>query len=296
MHRFQAAILFSVLAILASACSGNVREIPAGYVGRILTPTGWQDTILEAGQVDLGVKNNNGTYNTLTLLEATSTTVKEQFLQADSKEGATDKEDHRVVTQDGVPLSVDVYIRAIAPDDQKARNNVFVQVTPADTKDGLVKIISVQNVYDRFARQDVRSKIRGIFANYKDYKSAYSNFNGISEELGRVIDETFKRTGVPLKLQNVSLSNVKPDETVWSAQNRNAAAASEAANIEMVGSALRANPQYEGYMKWQALQTIAREGSVKGTNTIIITDSATGSMASSIAAVETLRPQLTPQR
>lgn len=288
-----AAIALAIVAMVASACMGtNVREIPAGYVGRILTPTGWQDTILEAGQVDLGVRSNNGTYNTLTLLEATSTTVKEQFLQSEGKDDATDKEDHRVVTQDGVPLSVDVYIRAIAPEEQKARNNVFVQVTPADTKDGLVKIITVQNVYERFAKQDVRSRIRGMFAGYKDYRAAYGNFNGISDELGRAIDETFKKTGVPLKLQNVSLSNVKPDETVWAAQNRLSAADSQALEIAKVGEAIKGNPGYLEFLKWQSLQSIAREGSAKGTNTIIITDGSSGSMSSAFAATETLRSQL----
>ena len=68
-------------AIGISGCTTNVVNIPAGFVGKMLTPTGWQDKWLEAGQVDLGVKNSNGTYNTLVLLEVTSTTVKESFLQ-----------------------------------------------------------------------------------------------------------------------------------------------------------------------------------------------------------------------
>ena len=44
--------LISVL--MLSGCTGPaVRSIPAGYIGRVLTPTGWEQSTRSAGQVDL---------------------------------------------------------------------------------------------------------------------------------------------------------------------------------------------------------------------------------------------------
>ena len=80
MRRTFGMALIRAFAAFLSAC--NVKQIAAGYVGRVLTPTGWEDRIYEAGQVDLGTKHFSGTYNTLVLLEASSTTVKEQFTSA----------------------------------------------------------------------------------------------------------------------------------------------------------------------------------------------------------------------
>lgn len=285
-------VLFMAFALL-SACS-NYKEIQAGFVGRVLTPTGWEKNVRESGQVDLGKKSWNGAYNALVLLEATSTTVKEQFMQA---EMSPDKQDHRILTKDGVPLAVDVYIRAIIPDDEVGRNNIFVQVTPRDDKkDPLVRWIMVEDVYERFAQMDVRSKVRGIFAKYKDYNMVYSNYERISDEIAAMVAKTFKENGVPLKLQNVSLSNVKPDETLWAAQNKSASAQAEVDAINKIGEALRNNPQYREFLKWRSLEKITENGSKSGTNTVIIVDSDDRGMASSFAAAEHLRTQLSPAK
>ncbi len=284
------------LALFGSACS-NVKEIPAGFVGRILTPTGWEDDIREAGQVDLGQSNANGTYNTLVLLEATSTLVKEQFMAPDAV-GNEDKQDHRVLTRKGTPLAVDVYIRAVIPggntDANKQRNNVFALVTPRDGKnDVLVRYITVEDVYNRFARMDVRSKVRAIFAGYDDYQAVYSDYQAVNDKIAKMVKDTFAANGVPLDLQNVSLSNVKPDETVWGAQNQSASAAAKVTAINAIGAALRANPEYVTFMKWESLERIAETGSKSGTNTLIITGEASP-LGDSLVAAEYLRGQIKP--
>jgi hypothetical protein len=120
-------------------------------MGRVLTPTGWEQNTRSAGQVDLRAPDTNGNYSVLVLLEATSTTVKEQFLEANADASKQDKTDHRVTTRDGAPLSVDVYIRAMLPDDEPTRDRIFTLVTPgADPEDSRVRRISIQNIYERF--------------------------------------------------------------------------------------------------------------------------------------------------
>ena len=88
-------LLAMVVSFMFIGCSNVIREIPAGYVGKVLTPSGWQNEIREAGQVDIGTVGGNGTYNTLVLLEATSTAVKESFGQA----MGNDKEEDRKSTR-----------------------------------------------------------------------------------------------------------------------------------------------------------------------------------------------------
>jgi regulator of protease activity HflC (stomatin/prohibitin superfamily) len=265
-----------VFAGVLSGCTGPaVRSIPAGHVGKVLTPTGWQQETRSAGQVDLRQADSNGNFNVLVLLEATSTTVKEQFLEADADPARHDHTDHRVTTQDGAPLSVDVYIRAMLPDDESTRDRIFTLVTPVpDSRDERVRQITIQNIYERFAQMKIRNNIRMIFAGYPTYKEVAANYGSINDKISDMVIRTFDEDHVPLKLQDVQLSNVKQDAAVFKAQNDLAAAQAQADAIARIGDAIRRNPEYREYMKWQSLKEIAATGAQKGTNTLIVVDGA----------------------
>jgi regulator of protease activity HflC (stomatin/prohibitin superfamily) len=242
-------------------------------MGRILTPTGWEQSIRSAGQVDLRRVDRNGNFSVLVLLEATSTTVKEQFLEANADPARQDNTDHRVTTKDGVPLSVDVYLRAMLPDDEAVRDRIFTLITPAsDSQDLRVRRISIQNVYERFAQMKIRNNIRMIFAEYPTYKAVAASYGAVNDQIAKMVIQTFEEDHVPLKLQDVQLSNVKQDPSVFKAQNDLAAAEAQANSITKIGEAIRKNPEYRDYMKWQSLKEIAATGTQKGTNTLIVVD------------------------
>lgn len=278
----------AILALVITGCGQEYKEIPAGHVGRVLTATGWQEQVREAGMVDLRDTDMQGRYSVLVLLEATSTTVKEQFLAK-----GTDSEDHRVLTKNGTPLTVDLYTRALLPENESVRNAIFVQVTPEDTGDSRIKRITIERIYDRFARMDVRGKVRGIFAQYEDYEAVYANYDEINAKIATAVLETFKQNGVPLKLQNAQLSNVKPDETIWAAQNIKVAADAQVVAIDKVGAAYRRNPEYGIAKKWESLIQIVEKGGQNGTNTVIITDGRSG--GEEWASAEYLRQRLQPK-
>jgi hypothetical protein len=154
-------ILVMLFSVVISGCT-QIENIPAGYVAKMLTPTGWDEKIYEAGQVDIGQTTNNGQGNTLVLLEASSVMIKESF-----KEEGEDGQDHRVKTLTE-SLAVDAYVNVILPDDPKIRNSIFALVTPAATKGSdRVKVITLEMVYRQFAQMDVRSKTRSIFSKYR---------------------------------------------------------------------------------------------------------------------------------
>jgi regulator of protease activity HflC (stomatin/prohibitin superfamily) len=254
-------------------------------MGKVLTPTGWEQASRSAGQVDLREPDSNGNFSVLVLLEATSTTVKEQFLEANADPSKQDHTDHRVTTKDGAPLSVDVYIRAMLPDDEPTRDRIFTLVTPAvDQQDPRVRHITIQNIYERFAQMKIRNNIRMIFAGYPTYKEVAANYGRINDQVSNMVIHTFAEDHVPLKLQDVQLSNVKQDASVFKAQNDLAAAEAQADAIAKIGEAIRKNPEYREYMKWQSLKEIAATGTQKGTNTLIVVDGSTNTWAQAAVA------------
>jgi hypothetical protein len=171
---------------------------------------------------------------------------------------------------------VDVYIRAMLPDDESVRDRIFTLVTPSpEQQDDRVRRISIQNIYERFAQMKIRNNIRMIFSGYPTYKDVASNYGRINDQVSAMVIKTFAEDNVPLKLQDVQLSNVKQDPAVFKAQNDLAAAEAQADAIAKIGEAIRKNPEYREYMKWQSLKEIAATATQKGTNTLIVVDGET---------------------
>lgn len=282
----------ALVMLLLSGCQSSMRNIPPGYVGKILTPTGWQTGIQEAGQADIGVVDSDGRGNRLVILEATTKTVKEQFL---GEESSPDKTDHRAITKNRTPVDVDIYVNVAIPDDVKTRDSIYARVTPVPKIDGLpeqdrVLVVTIQTVYDQFAKPTIRGKTRDIVARYTDYAEVMKKYQEVNSAVSAMIVETFRENGVPLKLLSGQLSNVKPDKTVWQAENALASANAQVAAIDLIGNAVRSNPGYLQFLKWQTLEKIAGKGV-----TIIVNEgvsgSSSGATAGAIAGVQATRNQ-----
>ena len=242
-------VLLITTAAFFIGCSNEIREIPAGYVGKKLMPTGWEKGIREAGQVDIGVTNGDGTYTSLVLLEATSISTKESFNQA-KNEG----EDHRVLIGK-TPVSVDVYVRMRVPVDPQKRDAIFAQITPVSAGERVSRI-TVTKLYEQFAQMDIRSGIRSILQKQTEVSYIITHMDEFNDKLGAMAITMFERSGVPLEVQNVTLSNVKMDQTVWEAENQKAAALAQVEAISKIGAALRANPEYGLFKKYDTYEKI----------------------------------------
>jgi regulator of protease activity HflC (stomatin/prohibitin superfamily) len=255
-----------VSAIGFNSCTTAMYYIPAGYVGRIMTPSGWDEKILEPGQINLGVAGANGQFSTLVLLEATTITVEEQFRSADF---SSDKQDHRILTKDGVPTTVDMYVRLMLPDDEAVRNNIFVQVTPEKYGDDpREKVITLNNVYKRFTELDIRNKVRTIISAQANFQSVLANYSNMNDQITAAALKAFADNHVPLKLQDAQLSQIMPDPQVWDSEVKSKASEALKTQIEAIGQATANNPGYLEYLKWQTLNTAFANGN----NTIVITD------------------------
>jgi len=264
-------ILVAILPLLSlTGCNNDIRSVPPGYIGKMLTPTGWENQIHEAGQLDIGVQGWDGRSNQLVICEATSVTIKESF----GKPTKEVSEDHRIIGKDKVPFSVDMYVQVMVPDEKKLRDSIFAQVTPKPLQggDGRVSRITLSDIYIRFAQMTIRGKAREIFTEYQGYQDVMGQYNLVSKRIAGMIAETFEENKVPLKLLAGQLSNVKADETVWAAENQKAAATAQVEVIDKIGVAMRNNPAYLEKYKWDVLKEIAGKQSL----TIIVNSGGDG--------------------
>ncbi len=247
-------LFVSIILIGFTGC-GKMSNVPPGYIGKMLTPTGWQDQIWEAGQVDIGDTDRLGRGNQMIICEATSVTIKESFGKPSATNG---NEDHRIIAKDKTPLAVDIYVQVMVPDEKKMRDSIFAQVTPVPIKDeDRTSKITLGQIYEQFARMTIRGKTRQIFSEYEGYMDVMSKYDQVSKRVAGMIAETFRDTKVPLKLVAGQLSNVKADETVWAAENQKAAAQAQVSVISQIGEAMRSNPAYLEKYKWDVLKEIA---------------------------------------
>jgi len=132
MKKVTLSLIVLLTAIILWGCSSNYSTVPPNFIGKILTPQGWSDGIIESGQVDIGQTNANGLENTLVLVENSTVTVKESFSK-------TNEEDHRISTMNpekSPPLSVDVRVQIGLPTEKNQREAIFSMVSPQGRREG----------------------------------------------------------------------------------------------------------------------------------------------------------------
>lgn len=269
LSTIAAVLLILVMILPLTGCFQTV-TVPSGYIGRILTPSGFDKTILPPGQVNIGAGSFTGQQSKLVLVEATTITVLETFRD---KDASTDKQDHRIITKDGVPVSVDMYVRLGLPDDLASRDKIFLTVTPEPTDyNKNISTIALKNIYARFVEMDVRNRVRDIISSYDKFQDVLIGYSVANKKVTAAAIAAFKDSAVPLILQDAQLSQVMPDPQVWDSEVKKKASEAYEGQISTLGKAMAENPAYLEYLKWQALQAIAASAADKGNNLIIVTD------------------------
>lgn len=256
-------VMFMGLLLGATGC-WRMTVIPSGYIGKILTPSGFNKEFLPPGQVNLGGASCVGNQSRLVILENTTMTQVEMF--RDSK-SSNDGQDHRIVTKDGVPTTVDMYVRVTLPDDNEIKNLIFLQVTPEKSDNELIAKITLANIYARFVEMDTRNRVRDVISKYLNFQDVLNNYSKVNQEVTAAVIAAFKDSHVPLKLQDAQLSQVLPDPQVWDSEVKKKASEALQSQIQALGETIASNPSYIKYLQWQAMQEIAKTG-----NLIIVTD------------------------
>ena len=254
------------MAVLVMTSCQTIIPVPPGFQAKLLTPSGFEDEVKGPGQVDIGKQTAQGVGNQLVLLESTAMTVKEPFTQKMNTE-TNEKMDHRLRTSDGTPLNGDIYVQIGVPTDKTVLDDVFTSITPMQTDNDRVYMVSIVRIYEQYAQMTVRGKVREIFASYKTTSEVMSNIEKINAEITLASHEIFKNSGAPVLLMSVSISNIKEDDEILASKNALIAAENEAQSIEMIGKAMRKYPEYNEKYK---LDVIAKFSEQSG-NTLILT-------------------------
>lgn len=279
-----------VLACLMTACS-NYADIPPNSIGMMLTPTGYEDKVYTPGQVDIGEEDTSNKGNKIVLIQRSGIQIKEQFI---GKEGSVDKEDHRCLTADDSPVTVDVRVLLALPDYEKPDGRkdlarIFLLGNPEPVANavpaGRVLQITSESIYVEQAQQQVRSKIRQIVVGYKNFNALSKAFadegeNGLTKKIETAISSSLIEQSIPLRVVSASVSNLKPDQSVVEAVAAKQAADERVKAIKTLTDFISEDSTgVRGKIyTMQVLQEIVSKANANGHNTIFMTDiSGTGS-------------------
>ena len=260
------------LVCLALVGCADYRAVPSGFAAKVLTPTGFQKQVHTSGQVDIGVLGRGNIGNYLVLIENTSITIKEAFLD---RHANPDKEDHRIVLQeDMVPMSVDVRVSFMSPDfSQEDADKLFTLITPepAEGKDTRLQVIKLEKVYDTLARISVRSAIRAVFDKHaKNYKHALANRESLNVHLAEAVLKTVKESGIPLRAKAVELSMLMPDESIWKINAQIASAEAQITSMRRLAKEIDDLPNGLDLYRLIMMREAVEIGSKAGTNTVVL--------------------------
>lgn len=283
-------ILPAALAALSlTACGRAFENVPPNDIGMVLTPTGYENKIYTPGQVDIGTVGAAGQENRLVLIQRSGFSVEEQFREpgASTEKSEMDASDHRCLTKDTNPMTLDVRLIFALPDyntlqGQKDLARIFLLGNPIGND--RILHIGAESIYEEQAKIQVRPAIRQICAEYTDFNAALADFGNTGPDsfggkIEAAVANILKQQDVPLRLVSAMPSNMKPDARVVeagiaqvSAQRRNQA-------IQTVTDFLNADPT--GTRKYvyqmQTLQEIMNANNLKGgTNTLYLTDIGVG--------------------
>jgi len=173
---FGRALLLALGSLALAACDQSYQNIPPNYIGMKLTPTGYEDTIYTPGQVDIGTTSQSGQGNQLVLIQRSGVEVKEQFL---GKDGNKDGADHRCLTQDQNPMTLDVRLVLALPDystpqGKKDLKTLFMLGNPTPMQgNSRILVLSTESVYEQQAQLQIRGHIRKICSQYSDFGAAF---------------------------------------------------------------------------------------------------------------------------
>lgn len=278
-------MLVLLAAIFSLAGCSTYKNVPPNDIGMMLTPTGYEEKIYTPGQADVGPVDWDGEMNRLVLLQRSGVEIKEQFF---GKDASDDKEDHRCLTGDKSPVTLDVRLLLALPDyetpsGKKDLARIFLLGNPEVVQgtDDRVLRISAERIYAEQAQQAVRSKIRQIVVRYPSYNVIFAAFgddsdDGLTKRIEHAIASVLVERNIPLRLVSAFPSNMKPDPSVVDAIAALQAAEKRVQAIRTLTDFLdedRTGNRRIVY-QMQTWQEIVAKGNANGHNTLLFSPGA----------------------
>lgn len=234
-------LVLSLATVILTSCGTDTkRTVPPGYMGMILTESGYGDKIYSPGMVDIGEVSMSGGGSKLVIIEIAQNMYKEPFNKINA-----DGNDHRLQAKDNIPLAGDIYIKIEGPqNDEEIKHAIQTITAKPDTTQDRTYIITLGDIYERYGGPDVRTNVREKIRTYKDVQEIKDNFAAINGEIGLMVIKTFSDAKAPCKILSARFSNLKEDDVIIQAMNEKIAADTKILTIQRLGAALQQYPAY----------------------------------------------------
>lgn len=189
--------LMSLASLIFLGACGERVEVPPAHVGKISSENGLQEDVIPPSKFRL--ESFCWTCDNLILVEASDYSIQEEM--------------QIYVPKDQLNLIVDVRgIFSISPETSNV-NKVFARVTakPYEDKPDRIKIITMERVYDTYARQVIREKVRSLLAEYS-INQIMENREEISTSLFQEIRDDLSE--MPITAIRFGLADVQPPDVI----------------------------------------------------------------------------------
>lgn len=199
MNMLKKFVLFSLIAIGLTAC-GKSYEIPPAHVGKIYGSTGPQEGILKSskGRLPMCVF----ICDNIVLLEASDQMFKEDL--------------EIFMPQDKLLLQYDVRgIVQIDDDNKDTINRIFDRVTASDTAEERIKRIDLEQVYQIYVQNNIRTITRSVLSKYT-IAQVLENPDMIAKEMQDQLNVVLKNS--PVKVIQFGVARLTPPKVIIAAQ------------------------------------------------------------------------------
>lgn len=196
------ALAFGLIASL-SACVGEVVEVPTAHRGIISTASGLKDEILPPSKLRLS--SFCRVCDNIIIAEVSDYGVQEQL--------------QLYMPKDRLNITVEVRGTFATSDSAPDLKMIFGRVSPQPVNPRVSKV-SANAVYNTYAQQIIRDKVRSTVAKY-DIATLMDNREQIGAELREEVRKALE--GRPVKVLNFGLADIQPPKIIIDAEeNRKA--------------------------------------------------------------------------
>lgn len=199
MKRIFTALFLLIGAVSLTAC-GETVEVPTAHVGKISTSTGLKEGIITPSKIRLS--NMCMTCDDLIVAETSDYQVKESM--------------QLFMPKDQLNLTIEVRGTLATSENPVDLEQIFSRVS-AKPVTSRVDLISSVKVYETYAQQIVREKVRSVVSEYT-IAELMANRDSISIQIRDAVTEAL--SGRPVKVLNFGLADLQPPAIIVTAEEK----------------------------------------------------------------------------
>lgn len=199
MKRILTALFLVIGAFSLTAC-GETVEVPTAHVGKISTANGLKEGIITPSKLRLS--NLCMTCDDLIIAETSDYQVKESMVL--------------FMPKDQLNLTIEVRGTLATSEEQGDLEQIFARVS-AQPLSARVDVIPSMKVYETYAQQIIREKVRSVVSEYT-IAELMANRDSISIEIRDTVVSALD--GRPVKVLNFGLADLQPPEIIVTAEEK----------------------------------------------------------------------------